>query len=147
MPDDTFPHAVEWRRVPIPPGQVDPGTTTPPPAEPASEQPPTGWSPEVIESLATSILPYVDRYLKLQENAQKHEVAITESDAKWKNRTTLALLGFALLTIVAMSWLTYVGSVSGDALLFLVGTTVGALFTMLQHQLRDRRVAVVSDDE
>ena len=106
-----------------------------------------GWSPEVIESLAASLLPYFDRFLKLRESEQKHEAKITEADTKWRTKTTIALLVFAAAIIGGMSILTVLGKVSGDALLFLVGSTMGALFTRIYQQLFGQPPVIITSDD
>jgi uncharacterized membrane-anchored protein len=45
------------------------------------------------------------------------------------------LLGFLSAVIALMAWLTYTGRVSGDALLFLVGTVSGVTLVMIQRYL------------
>jgi hypothetical protein len=45
------------------------------------------------------------------------------------------LLGFLGAVIALMAWLTYTGRVSGDALLFLVGTVSGVTLVMIQRYL------------
>lgn len=84
--------------------------------------------------------------MKLKEEEQRYESRKAETESKWKLRTTLSLLGFAGLIVVVMSWLASIGIVGGDALLFLVGIIVGAIFGMLQAQVGPARVVVLPEE-
>lgn len=127
--------------------QVVPDTVTQAqrPIELTTGKPP-GWTPEMVEALGKNILPYVDRFLSLRESELKHDARVVRDESAHQRKTTLALLAFAGVVIIAMSVLTAVGHVSGDALLFLVGTVVGAAFSLLQRQLFEQRVGASSEN-
>jgi hypothetical protein len=62
-----------------------------------------------------------DARIKYFQQASKH------------NRNVLyAMTGFLIGVIAFMSFLTYMGKVSGDALLFLIGTVTGYLILFIQ---------------
>ena len=50
-------------------------------------------------------------------------------------RVLWVLMVFLGLLTLLMAWLTFEGRVSGDALLFLVGTVTGVILTMVQRHL------------
>ena len=52
-----------------------------------------------------------------------------------KNRVVLALLILIVMTIGVISWLTIIGEISGEALIFLCGTLIGYIFAFLQKYL------------
>jgi len=88
-----------------------------------------------LGSLLVALLPFADRYLRLQEGMQKHEQALerAQSESSWK---VLALMMTFLGVVIALvAWLTYSGKVSGDALLFLVGTAAGYILAIVQRHL------------
>jgi hypothetical protein len=96
-------------------------------------------------SLLVSLLPFVDRYLKLQEGKQNHEQAIERVQAESGWRVLAIMMAFLAGVIAVMSWLTFAGKVSGDALLFLVGTVAGYMLAIVQRQLFPEIVEVNSD--
>jgi hypothetical protein len=96
-------------------------------------------------SLLVSLLPFADRYLKLQEGKQNHEQAIERVQAESGWRVLAIMMAFLAGVIAVMSWLTFAGKVSGDALLFLVGTVAGYTLAIVQRHLFPETVEVNSD--
>ncbi len=108
-------------------------------AEQAAPWTATDWG-KVLEIA----LPYADRFLKLKESEQRHDVQQAEAESRWQIRTTGLLLAFTTFVVGVMAWLASIGLVGGEALLFVVGIVIGAIFGMLQSQLAPARVVVES---
>jgi hypothetical protein len=101
---------------------------------PKDDKPPgsqTPWKPEDIVAFLKAIEPYADKYLQFQrDKAQsEHQFARLGTSHDW--RIAAASFVFLGTLVAAMSWLTSMGRVSGDALLFLVGTITGYIFSMI----------------
>ncbi|MFQ5910053.1 MAG: hypothetical protein ACE5IJ_04940 [Thermoplasmata archaeon] len=105
-----------------------------------------GWTAQDWQGILEVLLPYADRFITLKEEEQRHEARQVEIETRWQFRTTISLLAFAAVIVVVMSWLASMGIGGGDALLFLVGLVVGALFGMLQAQIGPARVVVVPEE-
>lgn len=105
------------------------------------------WTPELVEKLLDVLSPWVNlpnEWMKYKQNETetriKHIQAESEADDKYiqattkHNRNTLyALIAFLGGVILFMGLLTYSGHVSGDALLFLVGTVTGYVIVLIQR--------------
>ncbi len=78
------------------------------------------------------IEPFVDKYLRYKEMEIEKENKYLETASKHDKKIIFAL-GFLIAIIGGMSILTYFGKVSGDALLFAVGGTVGYVFAIIQR--------------
>jgi hypothetical protein len=61
-----------------------------------------------------------------------------EQEGKRVNWVFYSMLAFLILVIGIMAWLTSKGQVSGDALLFLVGTVVGYTMAFMLELARSR---------
>ena len=133
---------------PVPPPEdtnIKPSQEVPAPAPPAAPQS-MRTPPLDLGSLLRDLLPFADRYLKLQEGKQRHEQALeqAQSESSWK---VLAILIIFLGVIIAvMSWLTFADKVSGDALLFLVGTVAGYVLAIVQRHLFPETIEVNTDN-
>ena len=97
----------------------------------ASKEPPKPadrWTPEMVNAVLGGITPRVkefgDRYISLKEREFDHEIRMEKAIAK-ADWSVLNLPSVPRLVVALMVWLTLVGRVSGDALLFLVGTISG----------------------
>lgn len=69
---------------------------------------------KTLIDLVSSLIPAFKEYLMHSDKAAQNV-----------NRAFYAMLIFLIVIITFVSWLTYIGKVSGDALLFLIGTVVG----------------------
>ncbi len=101
----------------------------------SQEGSPSPWTPGMVQAILSGVTPLADRYIGLKEKEFDYLVnsQAAESRAAW---WVLALLmAFLAMAIGLMSWLTYVGRVSGDALLFLVGTVSGYTLALVQRHL------------
>jgi len=98
-----------------------------------------------LASLLVALLPFADRYLRLQEGKQNHEQAIERVQAESGWKVLAIMMAFLAGVIAVMSWLTFSGRVSGDALLFLVGTVAGYMLAIVQRHLFPQTIEVSSD--
>jgi hypothetical protein len=78
----------------------------------------------VLKFLADKWEAYEKRGYEADERSQRHTI-----------RVLGVLMGFLGGIIVLVAWLTYEGKVSGDALLFLIGTVAGVILSMVQRHL------------
>lgn len=72
-------------------------------------------------------------YIDYRNKEFDYKVRRLGSVGAHNRRITYSLLGFLFLLISVMSVLTYLGKVSGDALLFLAGTITGYVILMVQN--------------
>lgn len=110
--------------------------------KPKTEQ--SAWTPEFTEKLINDLKDLAKEWMNYKQSEAetkiKHLQAESEAEDKYiqatakHNRNTLyALIGFLGAVIAFMSILTYLGRVSGDALLFLVGTVTGYIIILIQR--------------
>ncbi len=104
----------------------------------------TPWTSTDWGKVLEIALPYADRYLAMKEGEQRHDIKQAEAQSRWQIRTTGLLLLFTAFIVGMMAWLTLVGLVGAEALLFVAGIAVGAIFGMLQSQLAPATVVVES---
>ena len=80
---------------------------------------------KVVEQLTPVVSPaiasLIDEGRKTEQMRRSHSKALA-----------ILLVVFLLIIIGVMGWLTLKGKVSGDALLFLIGTVVGYVINMIQ---------------
>ncbi|MCI4327290.1 MAG: hypothetical protein L3K16_06625 [Thermoplasmata archaeon] len=114
-----------------------PSAPSPPAGATTGGAPPQGkpLTPEDWANLVETFGP-VGKWLgeqwrwKVEKDAEENKRA-----AEHSFRVILSLMGFLAGIIAVMSVLTYYGRVSGDALLFLVGTVSGVTLVMIQRYL------------
>ena len=88
---------------------------------------------EWISELLNAVIPLADKYLTFKENDAKAKKEYFERVSNHNRRMVYALVSFLAIIIALMSGLTYFKLVSGDALLFLVGTVTGYLLLFIQR--------------
>ena len=114
----------EW--LPPPAG----GETAPPPKPPNKNWTAEDWTKffEVAGPIGKFLVEQwrwkVEKDAELEEKSQKHVL-----------RLVFALMAFLGAIIAGVGVLTFYGKVSGDALLFLVGTVTGVLLAIVQRYL------------
>jgi hypothetical protein len=113
-----------------------PGDPLPPKPPPAPPWTATDWL-----ALIDKLVPFVDRYLALEEKKLAHERALEQAAAKSSWNVLAVLMTFLAVVVALMTWLTFAGKVSGDALLFLVGTAVGSILALVYRQLFPETIA------
>ena len=104
-------------------------------AAPPPPKPPQGWTKKDWEDILTVAGP-IGKYL-VEAWKWKTERE-NEQDEKWDRRvqwTLVLLMSFLGGIVLLMSWLTVIGKVSGDALLFLVGAVASWILFATQRYL------------
>ncbi len=90
------------------------------------------WTPEDWKNLIEAAKPLLDAWLQHQRDKDASVERKMNSLSKHNRRLSISLIVFLLVIVGLMSFLTFIGSVSGDALLFLVGTVTGYVIVMIQ---------------
>lgn len=96
------------------------------------------WTPEIIRDLEKFALDFLgknlgDKLLTYKKNEAEARRHYFETVSKHNRNMIYALIVFLSAIVGFMSYLTITGSVSGDALLFLVGTITGYLLLFVQR--------------
>jgi hypothetical protein len=97
-----------------------------------------GWTPEDMMALGKLAMEFLgtnlaDKYLTYKKNEAESRRHYFESVSTHNRRMIYVLLGFLVGVVAFMSFLTWFGKVSGDALLFLVGTITGYIIISVQR--------------
>ncbi len=90
---------------------------------------------EQLSDLVTAVMPLAKEYVDLQKSKFDFSVKRDERAGSHNRKLTSYLLVFLGIVIGITAVLTYLGKVSGDALLFMVGIVVGYLMNMIQGLL------------
>jgi len=98
----------------------------------ASNEQTSSSNTEWIPILINSVVPLVKEYVELQKSKFDYKVKRDERASQHNRKLTFSLLIFLGVVIGISSLLTFYGKVSGDALLFMIGVTVGYIITMIQ---------------
>jgi hypothetical protein len=97
-----------------------------------------GWRPEDLEALGKLAIELLgsnlaDKYITYKKNDADSERTYFESVSKHNRKMIYVLTSFLAIVVAFMSALTAYKLVSGDALLFLVGTITGYLLLFIQR--------------
>ena len=97
-----------------------------------------GWKREDFEVLLRLAMEFLgtnlaDKYLTYKKNEAESRRHYLESVSTHNRRMIHILIGFLIGIVGFMSILTWFGKVSGDALLFLVGTVTGYIIISVQR--------------
>ena len=105
-----------------------------PEEEPPQEevQPQLVWTPEMVKDLEKFIENLADKYLTFKKEEAEADRKYLETTTKHNTKMTLILTIFMVAITLGMAVLTFHGKVSGDALLFLVGTITGYIILFIQ---------------
>ncbi len=90
------------------------------------------WKPEDVQNFLATVRELGNAYIDYRNKEFDYKVRRLGSVGTHNRRITYSLLGFLFLLVSVMSVLTYLGKVSGDALLFLAGTITGYVILMVQ---------------
>jgi len=101
---------------------------------------------EVTAGITGVIKEFGDRFIQLKEREFDHEARMETAMAKADWRVLGIFLGFLVFVVGLMVWLTLNGRVSGDALLFLVGTISGYVLVIVQRHLFPETVEVAQPE-
>ena len=88
-----------------------------------------------ISDLVNAVMPLAKEYVDFQKSKFDFIVKRDERASSHNRKLTRYLLVFMGIIISVMAVLTFLGKVSGDALLFMVGIVVGYLLNMIQGLL------------
>ncbi len=104
--------------------------------KPLDKEPkPSPWTPEMVREILSGITDLADRFLTLEEGRLKHKIQKSETEAKAGWSVLGIMLIFLGIIVALMAWLTFADKVSGDALLFLTGTIVGWVLSIVYRHL------------
>ena len=104
-----------------------------PPEKPPEK--PSPWTPEMVRAIIDGLRPLGERFMDLQERRYEHELNLERATSKAAWWVLAILMVFLSVVISLMVWLVFSNKVSGDALLFLVGTVSGYVLAMVQRHL------------
>jgi uncharacterized membrane protein YkgB len=99
----------------------------------SNEQGKSGWSPEAIENLIKFVDELAGKYITYFQQKAQSENQYMEAAAKHNRHLVYTLSAFLGIVVVLMSYLAIIKVVSGDALLFLVGTITGYILLFIQR--------------
>ncbi|MDG7015785.1 MAG: hypothetical protein JRM82_00235 [Nitrososphaerota archaeon] len=91
------------------------------------------WKPEDVENLIKLIDTLAAKYLTYKKDEAEAGHKDLRALTRYNTILTFTLSAFLAVIIGLMSYLTVRGSVSGDALLFLVGTVTGYILLFIQR--------------
>jgi len=91
------------------------------------------WTPEQVESLIRLVDTLASKYITFKQEEAKADHQTLRTVTRHSTYLTIILATFLGVIVFIMSELTYVGRVSGDALLFLVGTITGYILLFIQR--------------
>jgi hypothetical protein len=106
--------------------------------KPQSDNKQAGWTAEDIMAFGKMAMEFLgtnlaDKYLAYKKNEAEAKRHYFESVSTHNRRMIYILLAFLVGVVAFMSFLTWYGKVSGDALLFLVGTITGYIIVSVQR--------------
>lgn len=76
--------------------------------------------------------PLLDEWIQYQKEKDAANLNRLNAVSRHNQRLSYSLIGFLLIVVAGMGVLTFYGKVSGDALLFLVGTVTGYVVLMIK---------------
>lgn len=100
----------------------------PPPVQQTNQ-----WTPEQVESIIKLVDTLASKYITFKEKEAQADQQTLRTVTRHSIILTTILALFLGVIVALMSDLTYLGKVSGDALLFLVGTITGYILLFIQR--------------
>jgi hypothetical protein len=91
------------------------------------------WTPEAVKDVENFIEHLADKYLSYKKNEADADQRRFEAETKHNRNMVISLIVFLSFIVLGMSYLTLSGHVSGDALLFLIGTITGYVLMFVQR--------------
>ena len=91
------------------------------------------WTETAVKDVEDFIEHLADRYLTYKKNEAEADQRYFEATANHNRNMVITLVVFLSFIVLGMSYLTLSGHVSGDALLFLIGTITGYLLLFIQR--------------
>lgn len=91
------------------------------------------WTPELVRELGDRLVNLADKLISYKRNEAEANNKYLHTVTKHNRDILVTLVVFLGIIIAFMSYLTLSGRVSGDALLFLVGTVTGYVIILIQR--------------
>jgi hypothetical protein len=91
-----------------------------------------GWTADDFKGLMEAGKLLLEEWIQYQKERDAAILNRLNAVSKHNRRLSYSLILFLLAIVGGMGALTYIGKVSGDALLFLVGTVTGYVVLMIQ---------------
>ena len=91
------------------------------------------WTQETVKEVLDFIKDLANKYLTFKKNEAEARQKRFEARARHNRNMVIGLVVFLSVIVLGMSYLTLNGNVSGDALLFLVGTITGYVLLFIQR--------------
>ena len=105
------------------------------------------WSEEKTKIVIDGFLKAADRYLTLRETEAKHETQYVTATSTHDRRIIYILLSFLGALMAGLMWLTWIDKVTGEALLFAIGLTIGFVFALIHRFIFGSQRTVVEESE
>lgn len=123
-----------------------------PPPEPKTQQAGFVWTPEIIRDGEKFLIEIfgknlADKFLSLKKEESESRRKYFETVSTHNRKMIYVLILFLSAVVVFMSALTILGSVSGDALLFLVGTITGYVLLFIQRMVFPSKETPPTEEE
>ena len=104
------------------------------------------WTEKAIKDAEEFIEHLADKYLAFKKNEAEAMKKYFEAMTKHNRNMVIVLVVFLSVIVVGMSYLTLNGHVSGDALLFLIGTITGYVLLFIQRLVITRAEAPSAEE-
>ncbi len=91
------------------------------------------WTPELVKEVFSDINNLADKWITYKKDEAEADNKYMLAATKHNRHVLVTLVVFLGAVIAFMSYLTLSGRVSGDALLFLVGTVTGYVMIFIQR--------------
>ena len=105
------------------------------------------WTPELVEKLLDDLKDYADKFITFKQKEGEANNKYIQTITKHNRNVLYALVIFLGVIIAFMSYLTLSERVSGDALLFLVGTVTGYVIVFIQKLVFGSKAESLINDE
>jgi hypothetical protein len=99
----------------------------------STNQSKSGWGPEEVANLIRLVDDLAAKYIDFFQKKATAQNTYMESASKHNRRLVYTLSVFLGIVVFLMSYLAIIKVVSGDALLFLVGTITGYVLLFIQR--------------
>jgi ABC-type multidrug transport system fused ATPase/permease subunit len=109
--------------------------------------PSDGWTPDKVDAVIKLVDTLATKAIAYKENEAAADHRSLRTVTKYNVVLTILLTVFLAVIIAIMSYLTYTGSVSGEALLFLVGTVTGYILLFIQRLAKPYIWSTDSNDQ
>ncbi len=91
------------------------------------------WTPELVKEVFRDLNNLADKWITYKQNEAEADNKYLLAASNHDRHVLYALVLFLGIVTAFMSYLTLIGRVSGDALLFLVGTVTGYVIVFIQR--------------